>query len=92
MPLPVFIHLDTDTVPTEKPSLVLSFPTPHLAPHEASPMSIAVSASATGYSVRVQSKLESVRDKLEKAGNGERVLELTRDLGLYMRWIVKTLS
>ncbi|GAA5913869.1 uncharacterized protein JCM6883_004020 [Sporobolomyces salmoneus] len=84
-PLPVFIHFPSTSLSSQS-QILLSFPTPHLPPHQASPVSILISSSDSGYSIEVKTKLENVRNRLEDGGG--KVLELTGDLGVFLSWVV----
>ncbi|GAA5931029.1 hypothetical protein JCM1841_005462 [Sporobolomyces salmonicolor] len=98
--VPVSLHLSPPPSPSsssqEQPSIALSFPTPHLPPSSASPMSLVITSSSEGLTVRVQSSSEDVRAKLGADGEGrsermEEVLRVGGDLGLLMRWVCRRL-
>ncbi|GAA5826530.1 hypothetical protein JCM5353_003041 [Sporobolomyces roseus] len=92
-PLPVYIHLSSPSLRTlESPSILLSFPTPHLPPHLASPLEIIISSSNRGFQVRVLSK--RLEDRLKAVLEGEKakmVLDRTGDLGVFLKWVCRTL-
>lgn len=102
-PLPVFIHLDDDnsqppgtTSTNHHPSILISFPSPHLPPQEANPVTITITSTREGgYSYTVESRSGKVKDRLEIEKEvyekGIKVLELTRDLGIFFNWVVKRL-
>jgi len=55
-------------------------------------MTILLRSTSTGYDVELSKMGNGVEiDRFEKE-KGEKVLELTRDLGVFMRWVVKSLS
>ncbi|GAA5950975.1 hypothetical protein JCM21900_004115, partial [Sporobolomyces salmonicolor] len=98
--VPVYLHLSPPPSPSsssqEQPSIALSFPTPHLPPSSASPMSLIITSSSEGLTVRVQGSSEDVRAKLGADGEGrsermEKVLRVGGDLGLLMRWVCRRL-
>ncbi|GAA5981051.1 hypothetical protein JCM5350_000025 [Sporobolomyces pararoseus] len=102
-PLPVFIHLDDDnpqpsgTSTNHHPSILISFPSPHLPPREATPITITITSTREGgYSYTVETRLGKVKDRLEIEKEvyekGIKVLELTRDLGIFFNWVVKKLA
>ncbi|GAA6019791.1 hypothetical protein JCM11491_000269 [Sporobolomyces phaffii] len=78
----------------QRPSIRLSFPTPHLPATRASPISMSISSDpdSGGYAFTVQTKVDDVRKRLEDAQErGREVLTRTQDLGIFLRWVVKRL-
>ena len=93
-PLPVYIHLSSPSLRSlDSPSILLSFPTPYLPPHLASPLEVIITSTATGYQVRVLSKkLDSSLGAVIEGEKARMVLDRTGDLGVFMRWVCRTLS
>ncbi|GAA5956226.1 hypothetical protein JCM3765_005497 [Sporobolomyces pararoseus] len=92
-PLPVFIHLDPPLL-SDHPTISISFPSPHLPPHESSPIIIHITSNTQGgFSYKVESKFKEVKDRLqvEVYDKGVKVLEKTRDLAIFLNWVVKKL-
>ncbi|GAA5901554.1 hypothetical protein JCM5296_006810 [Sporobolomyces johnsonii] len=98
--VPVYLHISPPPAPSsssqEHPSIALSFPTPHLPPSSASPMSLVITSSSEGLTVRVQASSEEIRGKLGADEEGrslrmEEVLRVGGDLGLLMRWVCRRL-
>ncbi|GAA5880974.1 hypothetical protein JCM16303_004622 [Sporobolomyces ruberrimus] len=92
--LPIFIHTSVGAL--GEPALLLSFPSPHLPQIRASPITIRIQSTPThsgetgGFDIQVETKLAQVRDRLEPRA-GKLILEKTRDLGIFVHWVVTRL-